>query len=477
MRKPDLCSGVSGRWGKESSLPHTRSRCGSSLLYIFGAWLLSLLLAAACTKNPTPGEPPPPPLPSPEAKLTLAPVDVGLTDAYLKLHVENVTFPQMVEVTRHPAGQGGADTLLFADSLYASDTLLYDSSLTFGSSYTYIAYLIENGSRTVSSTPLAITTLDTTSHEFNWEIYEFGEVHGSSVLYDVAIISPTDIWAVGRIYLTDSTGRVITYNAVHWDGNEWELKRIRTNACGGVDYPPIEAIFAFSANDILFSHIDGSLTHFDGNNFVNDCSLIIQLNGSAKKIWGVSSNDFYVVSGNGFIAHYDGSSWQRIESGTETTIQDIWGAQDPYTGEWIILCAASPGYGVSGAAIFRIKPDHTVEELPWVSGRASQSIWFDTPYTLFVCGSGIFRKRNCNGWEEIGGVDVIPAQTERIRGMSLNDIFVVGHFGYIAHFNGNDFSVIRPNGAILYMSCDYQNNLMVAVGEDGRKGYLLRMFR
>ncbi|NIR94991.1 MAG: hypothetical protein GWO08_15440, partial [Gammaproteobacteria bacterium] len=100
------------------------------------------------------------------------------------------------------------------------------------------------------------------------------------------------------------------------------------NACGGVVYPPIEAIFAFSANDVLFAHIDGSITHYDGNNFTNDCSLITQLNGSVNKIWGTASNDIYVVGPDGLIAHYNGQDWQRIESGTDVDLMDVWGSPD-----------------------------------------------------------------------------------------------------------------------------------------------------
>ena len=46
---------------------------------------------------------------------------------------------------------------------------------------------------------------------------------------------------------------------------------------------------------------------------------------SMNKIWGSSSNDLYVVGNNGKIAHYNGTSWQRIESGTTLNINDIWG--------------------------------------------------------------------------------------------------------------------------------------------------------
>ena len=69
--------------------------------------------------------------------------------------------------------------------------------------------------------------MDTTSHNFTFETFTFGGTAGSSILYDVAIINENDIWAVGEIYIADtSINGYTTYNAVHWDGNQWELKRI-----------------------------------------------------------------------------------------------------------------------------------------------------------------------------------------------------------------------------------------------------------
>ena len=57
---------------------------------------------------------------------------------------------------------------------------------------------------------------DTTSQNFTWQKYYFG-VGGYTLLNDVAIVSDSSIWAVGNIYLNDSTGKPeqIAHNAVH----------------------------------------------------------------------------------------------------------------------------------------------------------------------------------------------------------------------------------------------------------------------
>ncbi|RMH95872.1 MAG: glucosyl transferase, partial [Calditrichaeota bacterium] len=204
----------------------------------------TLFLFTSCQKNTTPVE-----LAQTKLNLTAEP---GVIEAWLTITADEAQGSEVV-LTRD-----GVERLRLPA---VPETTVVDTGLLPAHSYTYAARLEREGRTTARSNSVQLTTMDTTSHEFSWEIYEFGGVHGSSVLYDVAIISPTDIWAVGEIHTAetdtfDSLGNWVNpYNAVHWDGIEWDLKHIRTNACGGVDYPPIEAIFAFSANDILFSHI------------------------------------------------------------------------------------------------------------------------------------------------------------------------------------------------------------------------------
>ncbi len=48
---------------------------------------------------------------------------------------------------------------------------------------------------------------DTTSHNYAWQTFILGDGN-SSVLYDAAIIYDTLIYAVGEIYLKDSTGQL-----------------------------------------------------------------------------------------------------------------------------------------------------------------------------------------------------------------------------------------------------------------------------
>jgi hypothetical protein len=286
---------------------------------------------------------------------------------------------------------------------------------------------------------------------------------------------------VGEIYIADTSQNGYTlYNAVHWDGNQWELKRIKTNACGGVVYPPIKAIFAFSSDDILFAHIDGSITYYDGINFTNDCSLITQLNGSANKIWGVSRNDYYVVSGNGFIAHYQNGQWSRIESGTDLDFHDIYGATDSKTSERQILAVCSRNLPLD-KGIYKIEGNTAVE----ISSAPIQwelyALWFIPNRHYYVIGNGIYEKTNFSEilWKD-NEFDITHYATTGIRGNGINDVFVAGAFGEFLHFNGVTWkSYINETGWFSgsYGGVAVKNNLVITVGYEGAQAKILMGYR
>src|SRR5690606_8070722 len=155
------------------------------------------------------------------------------------------------------------------------DSLLYIDSLLPNQTYSFQVSSIQSAAGgPVSSNELSVTTLDTTSHNFTWQTFEFGQ-HSSSILYDVAIIDENNIWAVGEIYLNDSIGNPdnSAYNAVHWDGQNWNLIRLNMfSTCNPINYPPLKAVLPFSENNIVFTS-GGSIGWFNGIDIRTDCTL------------------------------------------------------------------------------------------------------------------------------------------------------------------------------------------------------------
>ena len=112
-------------------------------------------------------EPPPPP-PEPLPTITLTFEDVGVTEAWLRVSILDTVSQRLFTLMRD--GQP-VDTT----SLASSDTVLHDGQLAPNSAYTYRAYRLKDGVRVDSTDVLPLTTLDTTSHEFTWEMFEFGD--------------------------------------------------------------------------------------------------------------------------------------------------------------------------------------------------------------------------------------------------------------------------------------------------------------
>ncbi|MCK6619647.1 MAG: glucosyl transferase [Calditrichaceae bacterium] len=324
---------------------------------------------------------------------------------------------------------------------------------------------------------------DTTSHHFTWQIDTIGLY--SSYLLDVAIVDENDIWAVGEIHTAetdtfDSLGNwVPPYNAVHWDGQQWELKWIPTNSVVGIGYYPIHTVFAFGSDNIWMFSDAGSYCHWNGTNWQSQ--YVPERQGGINKIWGSSSTDLYFVGTNGNITHYNGSSWQKLESGTTVDIQDIWGALNPQTGEYEILAVASFGpvnpteikiLQIRGTTIASV----STEGLP----PGLSSIWFIPGKKYYLVGDGVFHTDEIGkSWQHDSNHPMLYKSA--VRGSQIDDVIIVGGFGLVSHFNGVGWHHYKDNELPsffgTYGSVDYQSNFLVAVGWIGDQAIILRGWR
>ena len=76
----------------------------------------------------------------------------------------------------------------------------------------------------------------------------------------------------------------------------------------------IEQLHGKSLGDVWFE----AGIHWNGIEYQTQ-PLDIEFPSHANKMWGSSSNDFYIVGYNGLIAHYNGQSWQKLEAGQRLT--------------------------------------------------------------------------------------------------------------------------------------------------------------
>ena len=309
---------------------------------------------------------------------------------------------------------------------------------------------------------------DTTSHNFSFEVFEIGD---SGVLYDVAIVetdSGSMAYAVGELFLRDSsTGELDPkrYNFAVWDGTDWEVERVNVQFRGSVIEPVLEGIFAFSETDIW---LVGSLPIYgDGLSWtMYDLRTTLDPNLSLSKVWGSSSDEMYFVGRSGSMARYSQGIWQKLESGTTTHINDVFGVTNPETGNEEVYCAVTDFFEPKDRKILRVTNGTSVDSVKWDTGSNVYTVWTETGLPLFVGGGGLW-ENSTGAWQRI---DLgINSAIGTIRGNGLNDIVVVGAFGLIAHFNGMSWHVFSQVFNAAYSSVSMKGDVLIAVGQrDGK---------
>ncbi|NOY05594.1 MAG: hypothetical protein GXO82_03010 [Chlorobi bacterium] len=398
--------------------------------------------------------------------ITIEALDASCTEIWLKATVTK--FPATVRLLRD--GRGVSDCRILT-----SDSLLVDDGLLPNRTYTYqLQKLGIDSSVMVTSESVKVTTMDTTSNEWVFSMSTLGDRYSS--LYDVAIINDTDIWAVGELYLKDSTGAFgKKYNAVHWDGRKWEYKRIKLLYKGNWIIPYLNAVFAFSTDDIWMSA--GIPVHGDGRKWrqyhLFDMGILKRTDGSINKIWGSESSDLWFVGERGTIVHYVNGTWRRMESGTTLPIQGVFGSWNPQSEKNEVFCVAEDFGTPGGSKVLSLKNSgvHEVETYGLLS-YGIWDIWFVPGKKYFVSGSGVWRSYSPGGnWMRNSSLPRLF--TTSIDGQGLNDIVVCGAFGLLAHYNGMHWRTYFPFTSGSFTAVQIKNNFIVAVGGIGNQAVIV----
>ncbi len=388
--------------------------------------------------------------------------DVGATAAWVRFKLAN-------------GGDGGPcilnrdGTTIFATNAGTLDTVLLQDSLLPNHTYRFLASRRDIwGTEETSS--LELTSLDTTSEDYVWQTYAFGGGDDSG-LSDVYVSDQNDIWAVGEISVRDTSGNVINppFNLARWDGQEWNLQSLmfQWNSIRG--YASAEAVFGFASDDILVSS-GGSVMHWSGAAW-NSLGSLLQgdsLIGSIFSMWGTSVSDLYGVGLLGSIVRWSGTSWLRMESGTTTRITDVWGIAPPGDQEEV-FCAVSDLFVPGDRKILKLTEAGSIDTVAWNSSIDVLSVWTHNQYSLYACGTGVFENKR-GYWSEIDlGMKVYASS---MRGTALNDIFVVGASGLIAHYNGSRWTVLRSGQNVNYSAVGVRGDIFVAVGIENGKAFI-----
>ena len=416
---------------------------------IFAISILGICLLS-CKSNP--------PGPDGTGGFGLTILDASCSEAWLRIALDSSIRPRAITLMR------GTTTLL-TTSLQAAETLIVDQGLLPNHRYTYTLSR-PTGFGSNDSRSAAVTTLDTTSSDFTWQIDTLGVT--SSSLYDVTIINDTLAYAMGEMYLRDSTGQLdpILYNLAVWNGATWSIHRVAYNYQGQQFFNPIQSVFAFNRNDIWLC--GNGVIRWNGAQFV-EVPIPTSVWGPYRmnKMWGSSSYDLYAVGDGGSIARYANGWWQRIEGGTDLQFLDIYGASDSKTGEQQILAVCTRNYPL-GQAVFSIQNNIANQISSYPIQWELWSVWFVPNRRYYVVGSGIYEKGSLTDtlWEN-GPLDITRYGTTRVRANGLNDVFVVGAFGECLHYNGKSWKSFHSVTGLAYggySSVAARQGMIMAVG-------------
>jgi len=402
------------------------------------------------------------------SKLQLSNEDVAVTEAWVRLHIASE-----VQREHHILSLRRNDSVIASIARPPLDTLFYLDGLQPKFTYKFQATLDSANRRTETSEPLYVTTMDTTSHDFSWRIDTLGDGANSS-LRDVAIVNDSCVWVVGELHLRDSTGNFETtpYNAARWNGHRWIYERVYYVYQGQNFYSALYSIFAFGPNDIWIG--SNQPEHWNGTQWEEFDVGADVFNGYINKIWGTSRSNMYIVGANGAVAHFDGSTWTRQESGTDVDLLDVWGSPD---GSVVWTCGyyhSRPGtYLLRNAGTgWKVAYDGTSGEFTVrndsLSGAYS-SVFAPTKRRLYVAGAGVYQTTSDTRGEAKRlpfDQSLFPGFPNRLRGNASNDIVDVGDYNCLAHFNGVSWRYMSGSLAENrhLRSVDQKGNLIVGVG-------------
>jgi hypothetical protein len=208
---------------------------------------------------------------------------------------------------------------------------------------------------------------------------------------------PDDIWAVG-MYYEHSGGLTFFYCLVaHWDGTAWHVVAAPTTR------GEIDDVRVFAANDVWAA----------GTHFPDGEPLIMHWNGSdwsissgapthgLLAIAGAAPDDLWAAGADGFVEHYDGSTWTQVPAPNP-------GVDQGYRNDFIAL-------GVVGSNDIWMVGNHFRDSPSSYRGLVEH--WDGNQWSLVHIPDA----SHVRDWQEIGGVSALSAGDAWISGDYLTD--------------------------------------------------------
>jgi len=367
-------------------------------------------------------EPPPPPVIEPTDTVTVSITDK--THRSITLNVKTTLNNKDWKIELFREKQTEEDTLLADFSVETEDTTIIDDNggkgLELETEYGYYTILSTKAGEVKDTSEKVIgRTLGATSHNYVWEEYTIGE---SGALYDVWGTDENNVYAVGFTITING----LPYGVIKWNGTEWLPEKLGGGA---------RAIYGFSEDDIWV--VGNGVWHYDGREWKEIVDDNV-LNGNKEYtcLWGTSSENLYFGNQGGKIVHWDGRRGRLEDVEASEIMRDIYG-----TNSNNIYASAGSKQAEQHTELFHFDGLfwRLIEEAtnsPTGDGLIGpfETLWL-SGNEIYLGGNVIYDNKN-NRWN----YERLGFYIEKIRGIKSNDIFAVGHFGGIAHYNGIEWN-------------------------------------
>lgn len=284
-----------------------------------------------------------------------------------------------------------------------------------------------------------ICCLDVVPHEIEWIDTTFIQYNGE--LNDISIVDSTNIQFVGSIDLVGDT-RILN-NLILYSENKFSINNIIFEP---LYYPvALYSICYYSPTDVWVGSNWAASYNGDSWSQIYADQGWEEPIGWINEIYCNNPNDIYFIGSYSSISRFDGLSYQIFNSGRDVVLKDIAGRNNDI---WVVGATADHMQSV----ILRYN-NNTWEEYyytTYISGvyvSTTESTIYGTIRSVcilddkvYFCGShGIWTEGSSNDdWISLNPDYFSDQQYQlnKIRGLSENDIYVVGDNGLLNHYNG-----------------------------------------
>lgn len=280
----------------------------------------------------------------------------------------------------------------------------------------------------------------------------------------------SEVWVVG-LQRADLLG-----TALRWNGSSWFAPPFAAKSLYGV--------WGSSSNDVWAVGRESTIIHWNGDSWIAEP---FPKEESEKvtlyDVWGSNPRDAWAVGDEGRVRHWNGISWDSNQVSGAGDLLEVWGSDDRNV--WAVGTVLLTGGSTPQRASTTLRWDDATkrwnvetnldeQRLDAIWGSGSGDVWF-------AGDRGVIKHWNGSSWEppRRPGCGALPAcplplpfgnnrNFTSAWGNRSDDMWLVGEFGVMKHWNGDGWDVFSAlNLSDVYSIGGSPSGDVLGVGKDG----------